>query len=49
MDQGLLTKEQERELRMYVSRPNRIGELRTQQEILQDVSKMLGTPGEAEA
>lgn len=40
-DQGLLTKEQERALRMYVTQPGHISKPDTQQEVMQAVSRML--------
>lgn len=48
-DQGLLTREQERELRMYVTQPGRTADPNTQQEILQEVSKLLDCGRKAEA
>ena len=47
-DGGLLTKEQERELRMYVTQPGRLSEVSTQQETLQSVRRMLNPLQEAQ-
>ena len=48
-DQGLLTKEQERELRMYVTKPGHTADPNTQQEMLQEVRQLLGYVRETEA
>ena len=41
IDQGVLTKEQERELRMYITKVGRIGEGSAQQDILQQIGKLV--------
>ena len=41
VDQGMLTKEQERELRMYITLIGRIGEGSAKQDILQHISELI--------
>lgn len=43
-DQGKLTKEQEKELRMYITHFHRIANTKTQQQILQEISSMVTPP-----
>ena len=41
VDQGVLTKEQERELRMYITQIGRIGEGSAQQDIVEQISRLI--------
>ena len=41
VDQGMLTKEQERKLRMYITQIGRIGEGSAKQDILQHISELI--------
>ena len=43
-DQGMLTKEQGRELRMYVAQLSRVSNIDTQQSLLQEVRCMIAKP-----
>ena len=43
-DQGKLTKEQERELRMYVAHLSHVSDTNIQQSLLQEVKSMVARP-----
>lgn len=43
-DQGMLTKEQERELRVYVTQLSHVNDTDTQQSLLQEVRCMIAKP-----